>query len=77
MMLLEMEGYMKRVKYAPENPEAIQKAISELKKHYGTHGKVAKSLGLPRRTYDDWRSRGVPGLFEERVLIERAERIGG
>ena len=68
---------MKRTKYKPENIEAIKAAIERLRQYHGTHKNAAKSLGLPTRTYDDWRNRGVPGLFEERVLIERAERIGG
>jgi hypothetical protein len=68
---------MSKRKYEPENIEGVKRAIETLRRLHGTHGKVAESLGLPRRTYDDWRSRGVPGLFEERVLIERAERIGG
>jgi hypothetical protein len=68
---------MGRIKYQPEDRAGIKKAIETLRKHHGTHKLVALSLGLPETTYRDWRKRGVPGLFEERVLIKRAARIEG
>lgn len=62
-----------RVKYIPVDKKLVDAAFGALKSCHGSHGKVARSLGLPLRTYYDWRKRGIPGPIEESLIIEKAK----
>lgn len=70
-----------RTKYVSPNQDALKSAYEALSNAYkrgkekSAHSRVAISLGISPRKYRAWRKRGIPGPFEESIILERAARI--
>jgi len=69
-----MEQRQKRqsMKYVPVSIEKLNKAFEALRNIFGSHKAVANGMGIPERTYLDWRKRGVPNRFTENMIISYA-----
>lgn len=53
----------------------MDELFRQLKEKYRTHKNVAQLLGIPERTYADWRSRGFKRQWCRKVVEDQLRNL--